>query len=266
MGCKHGMSSPELCSICSENEKQTIMGLTKYQKKLLEREEEDTVKEKEEIAELEEELEEEEKREKIERELEYQEKAKKHQEWVKKELKRGKAASERSERVWRRELERQYKRQVRQEAKELQELLAELVRDEKHREEEEWKDILNELLEEHDKREERKKKMKNRRIAPASKTPLTQGQLVTHLALKHELMKRTVSFLIEDMATLAMVEVRKTGVFVFPGVGKIVLCKRKARNGFNPATGKQIHIRAKTVMKMRFAEGFKEVVLSPKKK
>jgi len=45
----------------------------------------------------------------------------------------------------------------------------------------------------------------------------------------------------------------------------LVLSKRKARKGRNPATGESIKIPAKTVVKMRVAKTLKEAVLPTKK-
>ena len=58
---------------------------------------------------------------------------------------------------------------------------------------------------------------------------------------------------------------RKTGAFIFPGIGKLVLVKRKARVGRNPATGEQIKIPAKTVVKMRIAKTCKDAIVPPKR-
>jgi DNA-binding protein HU-beta len=49
------------------------------------------------------------------------------------------------------------------------------------------------------------------------------------------------------------------------GIGKLVLVKPKARLGRNPATGEQINIPAKTVVKMRVAKACKEAIVPPKK-
>jgi hypothetical protein len=46
---------------------------------------------------------------------------------------------------------------------------------------------------------------------------------------------------------------------------KLVLVKRKARVGRNPATGESINIPAKTVVKMRVAKACKEAIVPPKK-
>ncbi len=99
-----------------------------------------------------------------------------------------------------------------------------------------------------------------------SKKPVTKNQIVTHFAEKFELSKKTASSIIDEMASLAIAETKKAGAFTFPGVGKLVLVKRKARVGRNPATGEEINIPAKTVVKMRIAKTFKEAILGVKRK
>jgi DNA-binding protein HU-beta len=71
---------------------------------------------------------------------------------------------------------------------------------------------------------------------------------------------------INKMASLAVSETKKPGSFTLPGVGKLVLQKRKARKGRNPATGESINIPAKTVEKMRIAKVCKEAIVPPKGK
>jgi DNA-binding protein HU-beta len=100
----------------------------------------------------------------------------------------------------------------------------------------------------------------NRRIKMAKK-PMTKAQIVSHFAEKFELTKRTSGMIIEEVAGLAIAETKKTGSFTVPGIGKLVLSKRKARMGRNPATGKAIKIPAKTVVKMRVAKAAKEAIV-----
>jgi DNA-binding protein HU-beta len=98
-----------------------------------------------------------------------------------------------------------------------------------------------------------------------AKKPMTKAQIVSHFAEKFELSKKTSGMIIEEMAALAVFETKKTGSFSIPGVGKLVLSKRKARMGRNPATGQKIKIAAKTVVKMRIAKALKEAVAPAKK-
>ena len=99
----------------------------------------------------------------------------------------------------------------------------------------------------------------------AAKKPLTKGQIVTHFAEKFELSKKGAMSIVDEMAALAIAETKKVGSFVLPGIGKLVLSKRKARVGRNPATGEEIQIPAKTVVKMRIAKACKDAIVPPKK-
>jgi len=83
---------------------------------------------------------------------------------------------------------------------------------------------------------------------------------MAHLAERSGLTKIQVAELMEELAQLSYVEA-KNG-FTLPGIGKLVLVHRNARMGRNPATGEQIHIPAKTVVKFRVAKACKEAVMS----
>ena len=99
----------------------------------------------------------------------------------------------------------------------------------------------------------------------AGKKPLTKAQTVSFFAKKFDLSKKSASSIIDEMAGLAIAETKKVGAFTFPGIGKLVLVKRKARVGRNPATGEPINIPAKTVVKMRIANACKDAIVPPKK-
>jgi DNA-binding protein HU-beta len=99
----------------------------------------------------------------------------------------------------------------------------------------------------------------------AGKKPLTKSQIVSYVANKFDFSKKTAAAIIEEMAALAVAETKKAGAFTFPGIGKLVLVKRKARVGRNPATGQPINIPAKTVVKMRVAKACKDAIVPPKK-
>ena len=99
----------------------------------------------------------------------------------------------------------------------------------------------------------------------AGKKPLTKAQIVSFFAKKFDLSKKSALTVIDEMAALAIAETKKVGAFTFPGIGKLVLVKRKARVGRNPATGESINIPAKTVVKMRVAKACKEAIVPPKK-
>ena len=59
--------------------------------------------------------------------------------------------------------------------------------------------------------------------------------------------------------------IKKTGSFTLPGIGKLVLVKRKARMGRNPATGEPLKIPAKTGVKIRVAKAAKEAIVPGRK-
>jgi DNA-binding protein HU-beta len=98
-----------------------------------------------------------------------------------------------------------------------------------------------------------------------AKKPMTKSQIISHFAGKFELSKRAASAILEEVTALAVSETKKTGSFTLPGIGKLVLVKRKARMGRNPATGATIKIPAKTVVKMRVAKAAKEAIVPPKR-
>ena len=54
----------------------------------------------------------------------------------------------------------------------------------------------------------------------------------------------------EAFAGLACDEAKTNGSFTLPGLGKLVLVDRKARQGRNPQTGAVIQIPAKKVVKL----------------
>ena len=98
-----------------------------------------------------------------------------------------------------------------------------------------------------------------------AKKPMTKSQIVSHFAGKFEISKKMASAIIEEVAGLAVSETKKTGSFTLPGIGKLVLVKRKARMGRNPATGEPLKIPAKTVVKMRVAKAAKEAIVPGRK-
>lgn len=90
---------------------------------------------------------------------------------------------------------------------------------------------------------------------------LTKSALLAALAEKTGMSKKDVGGFLDAMTEMAYKEVKKSGVFIVPGLGKLVKVNRKARQGRNPATGATITIPAKTVVKFRIAKAAKEAVL-----
>jgi DNA-binding protein HU-beta len=95
---------------------------------------------------------------------------------------------------------------------------------------------------------------------------MTQTQMIAAMADKCELPKKTAKAMLELLDQTAIAEVKKNGVFVLPGIGRLVKVDRKARMGRNPATGAAIKIAAKKVVKFRIAKAAKDAIVPPKVK
>ena len=91
---------------------------------------------------------------------------------------------------------------------------------------------------------------------------LTKSQLAAAIADQAELPKKKAAEILEHLAQLAYKHAKNT--FTLPGLGKLVLVNRKARIGRNPATGAEIKIPAKKVVKFRVAKAAKEAILGTK--
>jgi len=94
---------------------------------------------------------------------------------------------------------------------------------------------------------------------------MTQTQLVRSLAESCEVNNKTARGMLDCLSSMAIAEVKKNGVFVLPGLGRLVRVDRKARTGRNPLTGESIKIPAKKVVKFRVAKAAKDSIVPPKK-
>ncbi|WFB34477.1 HU family DNA-binding protein [Kiritimatiellota bacterium B12222] len=88
--------------------------------------------------------------------------------------------------------------------------------------------------------------------------PKTKTQIIAALAEETDLSKKDVVAVLESMVQMAYKEA-KLG-FTIPGLGKLVVVDRKARDGRNPATGEKIRIPAKKVLKFRIAKAAKDAI------
>jgi DNA-binding protein HU-beta len=95
---------------------------------------------------------------------------------------------------------------------------------------------------------------------------MTQSQIVRALAEKCQVTNGASRQFLEHLADTAIREVKKSGLFVLPGLGRLVRVDRKARVGRNPATGQPIDIPAKKVVKFRVAKAAKDAIVPPKAK
>jgi len=93
---------------------------------------------------------------------------------------------------------------------------------------------------------------------------MTKTQLVRAIAEKMEVPNKTAASFLEMLSDTAIKETKKSGVFVIPGLGRLVKAHRKARMGRNPQTGEEIKIKAKTVVKFRVAKAAKDAIAPAK--
>lgn len=91
---------------------------------------------------------------------------------------------------------------------------------------------------------------------------MTKSQIASHFANKFGMKKKSVTEIFAEIASLAYREAPNQ--FIIPGVGKLVLVQRKARQGRNPATGETIQIPAKKVVKFKVAKAAKDAILGKK--
>jgi len=90
---------------------------------------------------------------------------------------------------------------------------------------------------------------------------MSKSAMIATVSEKVGLSKKQVSELWEAIVSLAYSETKKVGECMLPGLGKLLKKNRPARMGRNPATGQQIKIPAKTVVKFRVAKAAKDAIL-----
>jgi len=90
---------------------------------------------------------------------------------------------------------------------------------------------------------------------------MTKSEMLNAMAEKLGKSRKEVAEMLDVLANLAYSETKKSGEFTLPGIGKLVKKHRNERMGRNPATGEQIKIPAKTVVKFRVAKAAKESIL-----
>jgi DNA-binding protein HU-beta len=91
---------------------------------------------------------------------------------------------------------------------------------------------------------------------------LSKSQIAAAIADKAGISKKQATEILGIIAELAYKNAKNT--FTLPGLGKLVLVNRAARIGRNPATGEQINIPAKRVVKFRVAKAAKDAILGSK--
>ena len=91
---------------------------------------------------------------------------------------------------------------------------------------------------------------------------MTKSQIAAAVAESVGITKKQATEVLLTISELAYKNAKNT--FTLPGLGKLVLVNRKARMGRNPATGEEIKIPAKRVVKFRVAKAAKDAILGAK--
>src|ERR1051325_1939744 len=112
----------------------------------------------------------------------------------------------------------------------------------------------------------RKSNKQNGAGASNGRKRMSQAEVVNHISEKFDFKRAQAKEFFTELSELASKEVKKNGEFVLPGFGKLVMAKRAAREGRNPATGETIKIPAKTTLKFRIGKAMKDSAGLAKKK
>ena len=100
-----------------------------------------------------------------------------------------------------------------------------------------------------------------------AKGPISKSDLIQILVDKFaDLTRKDIKGILEAMASIGHAELKKNGVFVVPGLVRMVVVKKpatKARKGINPFTKEEVTFKAKparTVIKIRPLKKLKDMV------
>jgi DNA-binding protein HU-beta len=94
---------------------------------------------------------------------------------------------------------------------------------------------------------------------------LSKSQIAASIAEKTEISKKQASEILDHLAQLAYKNAKNT--FTLPGLGKLVLVNRPAREmimQFGPKKGQKIKVPAKRVVKFRISKAAKDAILGAK--
>ena len=87
-----------------------------------------------------------------------------------------------------------------------------------------------------------------------------KSELFSHFAERFEVKRTQAREYFDELTALAEKELKRSGEFVLPGMVKLVVQKRKARMGRNPATGEAIQIKASKKVAFRASKELKEAI------
>jgi DNA-binding protein HU-beta len=96
--------------------------------------------------------------------------------------------------------------------------------------------------------------------------PMTKSEVAATMADKVGITKKQAAAFFAAQADLAYKQAKNT--FIIPGLGKLVLSERAARDmvmRFGPMTGQTIKVPKKKVLKFKVAKAAKDAILGAKK-
>jgi DNA-binding protein HU-beta len=97
-------------------------------------------------------------------------------------------------------------------------------------------------------------------MAKATQPTVTLKNIAAEIAEKHEMPKKQINLIMEDLIDSLVKNLKKGNRIRLAGLGILVVRKRAARMGRNPATGETIKIPAKKKIAFRAAKELKEAV------
>ena len=89
---------------------------------------------------------------------------------------------------------------------------------------------------------------------------MTKAELIVSLAKETKISKTSAEKAINAFTDCVTKELKKGGKLTLPGFGTFSLAKRRAREGRNPQTGKEIKIPANMVAKFKAGKLLKSAV------
>jgi len=96
--------------------------------------------------------------------------------------------------------------------------------------------------------------------ASAKQATVSTKQLAATLAEKHEIPKKQAEAMLADLVTIVTKQLKKGDRIRLVGLGVLVVRKRAARMGRNPATGEPVQIKASKKVAFRAAKELKESI------
>ena len=89
---------------------------------------------------------------------------------------------------------------------------------------------------------------------------MTKAELITALSDATKITKTDTSVFLDALTKISTDELKASGEFSLPGLGKLSVDKRSARTGRNPRTGESVEIPATNRVKFAAGKALKEAI------